>query len=132
MLVGTLMMRGVAFLFSRGLGREALGLGDADLMMMAGAFLGWQPIVAAFFISVGPALLVGIFQLVVKRDNELPYGPSLAAGIVATWLCWSWIGPRLQIVFFWGPMLAAIVVLGAIFMLVSSYVIRVSRGTQQT
>jgi leader peptidase (prepilin peptidase)/N-methyltransferase len=132
MLAGTLMMRGVAFLFSRGLGREALGLGDADLMMMAGAFLGWQPIVAAFFISVGPALLVGIFQLVVKRDNELPYGPSLAAGIVATWLCWSWIGPRLQIVFFWGPMLAAIVVLGAIFMLVSSYVIRVSRGTQQT
>jgi leader peptidase (prepilin peptidase) / N-methyltransferase len=125
---GTLMLRGVGFLFSRGLGRDALGLGDADLMMMAGAFLGWQPVVVAFFLSVFPALLFGMFQLIVKRDNELPFGPSLAAATVMTWLCWSWIGPRLQPVFFWGQMLGALIVVGAIFMLVSAYVIRISRG----
>jgi len=131
LLVGTFMLRGVAFLFSRGLGREALGLGDADLMMMAGAFLGWQPVVAAFFISVVPALVFGIIQFAVKRDNELPFGPSLAAGIITTWLCWNWIGPRLQLVFFWGPMLGAMVLLGAVFMFVSSYVIRVSRRAER-
>src|SRR5262249_31902271 len=39
---GNLMMRSVKFIFEKGMGREALGLGDADLMMMAGAFIGWQ------------------------------------------------------------------------------------------
>jgi leader peptidase (prepilin peptidase)/N-methyltransferase len=126
-LVGTFMMRGVAFLFSRGLGREALGLGDADLMMMAGAFLGWQPVVVAFFLSVIPALVFGVVQMAVKRDNELPFGPSLAAGIVLTFLCWRWIGREMQPFFFWGAMLAAVVVLGAVFMLLSSYIIRISR-----
>jgi leader peptidase (prepilin peptidase) / N-methyltransferase len=128
MLVGTLMMRAVAFLFSKGLGREALGLGDADLMMMAGAFLGWQPVVVAFFLSVIPALFFGVIQLVVKRENELPFGPSLGAGILLTFLGWGWIGPQLQVLFFWGPMMIAIAALGAVFMLLSSYVIRVSRG----
>jgi leader peptidase (prepilin peptidase)/N-methyltransferase len=123
MLVGTLMMRAVSFLFSRGLGREALGLGDADLMMMAGAFLGWQPVVVAFFLSVVPALVFGIVLLVVKRENELPFGPSLAAGIIMAWLGWRWIGPELQPLFFDGFLLTPIVVLGAVFMLVSSYVI---------
>ena len=37
-LVGTWMLRGVRAVFTRGLGQEALGLGDADLMMMAGTF----------------------------------------------------------------------------------------------
>jgi leader peptidase (prepilin peptidase) / N-methyltransferase len=126
--VGTMMMRAVAFLFSRGLGREALGLGDADLMMMAGAFLGWQPVVVAFFVSVVPALAFGIVLLLVKRDNELPFGPSLAAGIVFTWLCWRWIGPPMQPLFFDGYLLLTITVLAAVFMLVTSYVIRVSKG----
>jgi leader peptidase (prepilin peptidase)/N-methyltransferase len=122
-LVGTMMMRGVAFLFSRGLGREALGLGDADLMMMAGAFLGWQAVVVAFFASVVPALAFGIVIMVVKRDNELPFGPSLAAGIMLTWLCWRWIGQWVQPLFFDSQILIPVAVLGAVFMLVSSYVI---------
>jgi leader peptidase (prepilin peptidase)/N-methyltransferase len=128
MLVGTLMMRAVSFLFSKGLGREALGLGDADLMMMAGAFLGWQPVVVAFFLSVVPALAFGIVQLAVKRDNELPFGPSLAAGIIMAWLGWRWIGPEVQALFFDSGILIPVAVLGAVFMLVSSYVIRVSKG----
>jgi leader peptidase (prepilin peptidase)/N-methyltransferase len=127
-LVGTFMMRGVAFLFSRGLGREALGLGDADLMMMAGAFLGWQSVVVAFFLSVLPALVFGLIQVAVKRDNELPFGPSLAAGIMMACLGWQWIGPDLQPLLFWGEMLAGVVAVGAGFMLLSAYVIRLSKG----
>ena len=41
---GMILLRAIKFMFERGLGKEALGLGDADLMMMAGAFLGWQPV----------------------------------------------------------------------------------------
>ena len=51
-LVGTFLLRGVRFVFSSGIGKEALGMGDADLMMMAGGFLGWQPVVIAFFVAL--------------------------------------------------------------------------------
>jgi leader peptidase (prepilin peptidase)/N-methyltransferase len=63
LLFGTLMMRVVRFVFTTGFGVEALGLGDADLMMMGGAFLGWQPLVLAFFLSVGPGLAFALIHL---------------------------------------------------------------------
>src|SRR5262249_4997518 len=64
-LVGTFMLRLVGFLFGKGLGKEALGLGDADLMMMAGAFLGWQIVVVGFFMGGCLALVVGVYQVIV-------------------------------------------------------------------
>jgi leader peptidase (prepilin peptidase)/N-methyltransferase len=128
MLAGTLMLRAIAFLFRTGLGKEALGLGDADLMMMAGAFLGWQPVVVAFFLSVVPALFFGVIQLVVRRDNSLPFGPSLAAGVVLTFLCWRWLGPYVQPLLFWEIVLACLALLAAGFMLGASYLLRVVRG----
>ena len=99
-LMGTLLLRITGFLFSAGLGKEALGLGDADLMMMAGAFLGWQMVLVAFFLSVAPALLFGIIQLMVRRDNSLPFGPSLSIGVMATCLAWGPIGVHLRPVLF--------------------------------
>ena len=69
-LVGTFLLRGIGFVFSAGLGKEALGLGDADLMMMAGSFLGWQIVAVAFFLSVFPALVIGVTLLIVRRDNS--------------------------------------------------------------
>ena len=89
-LAGTFLVRAIAFVFSAGLGKEALGLGDADLMMMAGAFLGWQMVVVAFFVSVLPGLFFGIAQMVLTRDNRMPFGPSLAVGVMAT--CVGWHG----------------------------------------
>lgn len=100
LLVGTFLLRAIAYVFGKGLGKEALGLGDADLMMMAGAFLGWQIVVVAFFVSVLPALVVGVFQLLVRGDNSLPFGPSLAVGVMATCLGWRWLGPTVQPLFF--------------------------------
>jgi Flp pilus assembly protein protease CpaA len=67
LLAGTVMLRVVRFVFTTGLGVEALGLGDADLMMMAGAFLGWQPLVVAFFISVGPGLFFALVHMLAQR-----------------------------------------------------------------
>src|SRR5262249_16745730 len=108
-----------------------MGMGDADLMMMAGAFLGWQPTVAAFFVSVVPALVFGVFQLVVRRTQELPFGPSLAVGCVTTLLCWKWIGPFLQPYFFLGGLVGFIAVAGAAFLFLAAVVLRVVRGGPQ-
>ena len=127
-LVGTWMLRGIRWVFSRGLGREALGLGDADLMMMAGAFLGWQPVVVAFFAGALVTLGFAIAQMVIFRENALPFGPGLAVGTVLTWLCWRWIGPSVQPLMFNGFLLALCVGAGAAFMLITSALFRLRRG----
>lgn len=115
-LAGSLVVRWVKWLFEVGFGREALGLGDADLLMMAGAFLGWQPVVLSLFVGAFAALLVFklpslVIGLVRRREveRELPFGPGLAVGVVATWLAWPWIGPRVQGVFMDVPTLGIVV-----------------------
>jgi leader peptidase (prepilin peptidase)/N-methyltransferase len=131
MLAGTLMLRVIGFIFGKGLGKEAMGLGDADLMMMAGSFLGWQPIVVAFFISVFPGLVMGVFQLIIRRDNSLPFGPALAAGVVITWLGWNWIGPRVQPMFFWDVILFAMAGLAVVLMVAFSLFFWMVRPRQE-
>jgi leader peptidase (prepilin peptidase)/N-methyltransferase len=118
-LVGTFLCRGIGFVFSKGLGKEALGMGDADLMMMAGAFLGWQIVLVAFFLSVIPALFFGIIQMVVRRDNSLPFGPSLSIGVMATFLAWEPIGAHLRPVLFFGTVLfwGTVACAGAMFLM---------------
>ena len=87
-LAGIIILRGVRFLFGVGRGMEGLGLGDADLMMMAGAFIGWQPVLIAFFVSVFPALVLGVGWIMVRGNQELPFGPSLALGTLMTLFGW--------------------------------------------
>lgn len=127
-LVGTFLLRGVRTLFSSGLGKEALGMGDADLMMMAGAFLGWQPVVIAFFLSVVPGLIFGVGRLLISGDNAVAFGPSLAIAVAATWLLWPTIGPLVQPLLFNGELMLAAVIFCAIFLLLSSFVIRFFRA----
>ncbi len=127
LLVGTFLLRSIGFLFGRGLGKEALGLGDADLMMMAGAFLGWQVIVVGFFVSVLPALVFGLVQYLVKKDNSLPFGPHLAMGVIIACLGWKSFGPYVQPLFFWAGLLVGLaVVLGAV-MFLSAFALRALR-----
>ena len=130
-LAGTLMLRAIRFLFGLGLGIEALGLGDADLMMMAGSFLGWQPVVVGFFIGVFAGLLFGILQWVVRGENMLPFGPGLAIGVVVSFLCWRWIGPNLQQAFFNPYIILAVGGLGCFLLLAASYCLRVLRLLRQ-
>ncbi len=126
--VGSLLLRGIGFIFSTALGKEALGLGDADLMMMAGAFLGWQMAAVAFFVSVVPALFVGFFQIAFRRDNSLPFGPSLAMGVVITFLGWQWLGPYVQPLFFWGQLLAILVGVACVLLALMGLLLRLLRG----
>lgn len=129
-LVGTFMMRAMGFLFSAGLGKEALGLGDADLMMMIGSFLGWQIVVVAVFVSVIPAAFFGVIQLIVHRDNSLPFGPSLAAGSLITYGCWRWRPEELQMFLFSWKALLALSIFAAVFLFASSLVIRTARPSR--
>jgi leader peptidase (prepilin peptidase)/N-methyltransferase len=209
LLVGTFMMRAVGFLFTTGLGKEALGLGDADLMMMVGAFVGWQVVVVAFLVAAPVALVLTGAQLIVillslkrmirvkvlfpkegklrfrihgqpvdEKDlaetldrcvretgktnvfvfgpgtmeetisalekaakktavrkvhmtSLLPFGPSLAVGSLIALLGWHWIGPRVQMLFFFGTLMAILAVSCCVFMLMASYIIRLVRLGQE-
>lgn len=101
-LAGMLAMRVVRFVYGLARGIEGLGIGDADLMMMAGAFVGWQPIVLACFVAAFPGLFFGVAQLVLRGNRPLPFGPSLALGVMMTLWLWPYLGasPELRMVFF--------------------------------
>jgi leader peptidase (prepilin peptidase) / N-methyltransferase len=110
---GNVMMRGIKFLFEQGMGKEALGLGDADLMMMAGAFLGWQMIVVAFFIGTFVALFIAIPLLLRRGQRVLPFGPGLAIGVLITQFGWRQIGPTVQRFFFeWLTLVTGLAIFG--------------------
>jgi leader peptidase (prepilin peptidase)/N-methyltransferase len=156
-LAGTLLLRGVRFLFGLGMGSEymeeapeseegptswfagrwfswigrvggkALGLGDADLMMMAGAFLGWQPVLVAFFMAVLPGVVMGLSQAAVKGHTTLPFGPALAIGVMITSLSWRNIGPQVQFFFFDGPLVLAFAGGCCVLMIGGGFLIRFIR-----
>lgn len=115
--VGQMVGRAVKFLFEVGFGREALGLGDADLLMMAGAILGWQVTVLA--LPAGAMILLPIVIPIKiwvwasgrwkpRADtgrpeddpSALPFGPGIALGVVACWLGWPWLAELVRSSFF--------------------------------
>jgi leader peptidase (prepilin peptidase) / N-methyltransferase len=69
--------------------REALGFGDVTLMMMIGAFLGWQAGVVIFFLAPLAALVVGFLQMILRRDDEIFYGPFLCLATLAVMTRWA-------------------------------------------
>lgn len=95
-------------IFFRGFGqvifrREAMGLGDATLMGVIGAFMGWKAAIISFFIApffgLGHALWK-VIRLIGRRlagnpttqaDREMPFGPYLSMGAVFTLLTWPWL-----------------------------------------
>jgi leader peptidase (prepilin peptidase)/N-methyltransferase len=127
-LAGTLMLRVVRFAFTAGRGMEGLGVGDADLMMMAGAFIGWQAIIVAFFVSVIPALFFGIVQLIRRGNQQLPFGPSLAIGIMMTTLGWLWFPAWLRMMFYEWILVAFLGGSAVVFLFVAAVFLRIVRG----
>lgn len=130
-LAGALTLRAVRFLFSLGRGREGLGIGDADLMMMAGAFLGWQPILVAFFVSVLPALIIGVILILLRGDQMMPFGPSLAVGILLTMFGWKYLPPEFQLLFFNPQLIVPLIVVGGVLLLIASFLLRFTGGSAE-
>jgi leader peptidase (prepilin peptidase)/N-methyltransferase len=87
---GGLFLLAEAWLWLRG--EEGLGLGDAKLLGMFGAFLGWQGAVATLVLGSIAGATVGLGMLLFGRaeaKTRLPFGLFLSAGALLT--------------LFWGP-----------------------------
>jgi leader peptidase (prepilin peptidase)/N-methyltransferase len=130
--VGAAVPRLIGFLFKAGRGKEGMGIGDADLMMMVGAFLGWQVVIIAFFAAVPMALMIGLVQLIIRGDKPMPFGPSLAAGTVVTWLGWRWVPVELQALFFEPLLVVGVGGFGAVMLFAISGLLRLVGGPEQT
>ena len=65
------------------LGREAMGYGDAKLLMLVGALLGWRAVLFSYFGAAVIGVSVVVPVLITRRGRvagvEVPYGPFLAA-----------------------------------------------------
>jgi leader peptidase (prepilin peptidase) / N-methyltransferase len=87
-LFGGLIGAGVVWLTrifgSLAFGKEAMGLGDVDLMFAVGAVVGPGAAVATFFIAPFFALPVGLAMLMLRSRRQLPFGPylSMAAAVI--------------------------------------------------
>lgn len=93
---------------SAALGREAMGFGDVTLMMMVGTFLGWQACVIVFFVAPFAGLVGGLWQLITKRDDVIPYGPFLCLGALFVMVCWAGVWNRVAFAFQLGWLVPAV------------------------
>jgi leader peptidase (prepilin peptidase) / N-methyltransferase len=67
---------------------ESMGGGDVKLLAMIGAFMGWKLAVLTFFLAPFLGIIVGIINLVAKKDHTIPYGPFLSIAALVT-LFWA-------------------------------------------
>ena len=89
----------IRVLASGALGKEAMGFGDVLLMMMIGAFVGWQATILIFFLAPFFGLVLAIARLLLHQAREVPYGPFLSMGTVATIVGWDSLWGRTGILF---------------------------------
>jgi leader peptidase (prepilin peptidase) / N-methyltransferase len=113
-LVGMAVSGGVVWavriVASKALGKEAMGFGDVTLMMMIGTYLGWQAGLLVFFLAPFAGLVVGVTQWVLRRDNEIPYGPFLCLAASAVVVGWGALWSRSEALFALGPVVPAVLV----------------------
>ena len=86
---GLLALEGLSALAERMLGQPALGLGDAKLAAVAGAWLGLGGVLVALAIAVFSGAIFGSIGRVSGRlgpRQPFPFGPFIALGIWLTWL----------------------------------------------
>ncbi len=61
---------------------ESMGGGDVKLLAMIGAFLGWEKAVVTFFLAPFFGAIIGVLNLLIKKDHTIPYGPFLALAAI--------------------------------------------------
>jgi leader peptidase (prepilin peptidase)/N-methyltransferase len=78
---------------------SSMGGGDVKLLAMIGAFLGWKAAILTFFLAPFFGAMLGIANLIMKKEHTIPYGPFLSMAAV---LCMFWTD---KIIFFVMPSL---------------------------
>ena len=89
MFLGGGLIWGIRIVGRLALQQEAMGFGDVTLMFMVGAFLGWQAAFFAFALSPFAAIVFALGNLILNKENELPFGPYLALGSVVSIFLWT-------------------------------------------
>ncbi|MEB3361884.1 MAG: prepilin peptidase [Synechococcaceae cyanobacterium] len=90
--LGLLGFEATSALASRLFGRPALGLGDAKLAALIGAWLGPLGLGLAVAVAVFSGAVVGLLGRLsgrLSRQQTIPFGPFLVLGALGLW----WLGP---------------------------------------
>ena len=85
---GLLGFEGTSTLAEKVLGKPALGLGDAKLAALLGAWLGLTGLGLSVVLAVFSGALFGLVGLIsghLRRGQPFPFGPFLAGGGLAVW-----------------------------------------------
>lgn len=86
---GLLALEALSALGEKLMGRPALGLGDAKLAALLGAWLGPASLLAALALAVLAGALVGLIGRLIgllQRHQPFAFGPCLVFGGLAVWL----------------------------------------------
>src|SRR5262249_25443375 len=94
----------VAAAYERSTGVEGLGLGDAKLLAMVGAFLGWQAIPAVLVVASVAGTLAGLAVLFSRHGRGAARRVRRMLGTAAVAVHWGRAARRTAIPF--GPFLA--------------------------
>jgi leader peptidase (prepilin peptidase)/N-methyltransferase len=76
---------------------ESMGGGDVKLLAMIGAFLGWQKALLTFFLAPFFGAVIGIINLIVRKQHTIPYGPFLS---FAAFISLFWADKIVALIFF--------------------------------
>jgi leader peptidase (prepilin peptidase)/N-methyltransferase len=71
--------------------REGMGLGDAKLLAMIGAFLGWRSLPLTIFAGSLLGTIIGTAIILFSRDRfyKIPFGPFLSLGALLWLAVWG-------------------------------------------
>ena len=87
---GYLALAGVAQIYRRVCGRNGLGLGDAKLLTVAGAWLGWMArpfvVLIASLVCLVSLGAIALWRRQTIPSGPIPFGPYLAGAIWIVWL----------------------------------------------
>ncbi len=94
-LVGGFVVWLTRILGSIGFGREAMGMGDVELMAGVGAVLGAGGATIAFFLAPFFGIAIALYMLMTGTRREVPYGPYLSLATAFVMLCYCRIAEYL-------------------------------------
>jgi leader peptidase (prepilin peptidase)/N-methyltransferase len=95
-LVGGAWIWGARILGTLAFGKEAMGMGDVDILASVGAVAGWIVPTVAFFAAPFFGLLWALYLLTRSNQRELPYGPWLAGASMLILLFYDELAVLLQ------------------------------------